>query len=143
MIQYQIIKSALVCVLLLITVSSHAQQPFIFGKYTYATEVGNANIKFSYYTKYHLELRVDSQYILQKQTYHTSNPGLSHGFELVEFAKHRGYWKVEHDILYLKRISMVLQMKESKLIEPTWVKLDIRDWMKKKGYFICHRKPKH
>ena len=143
MIQYQIIRAGLVCALLLISVSSHAQQPLIYGKYTYTTEIGNSNIKFSYYTEYHLELRVDSQYILKKHIYHTSKPGLSHGFELVEFTRHRGYWKVEHDILYLKRISMVLQMKESKLIEPTWVELDIRDWAKKKGYFMFRRKPKH
>ena len=117
----------------LVCLVSFAQEPLIQGKYSYRTEVGSANIKFSYYTEYSVELKTDSQYILEKHIYHTSKPGLKGGFELVESTRHRGYWKLEHDILYLKRISMVLEMKESKLIEPNWVELDIRGWTKRNG----------
>ena len=126
----------------MIYIPCFAQDLLIHGKYTYKTEVGNANIKFSFYTEYHVELRTDGQYVLKKRIYHTSKPGLNSGFELVESTKHRGYWKVENDILYLRRISMALQMKESTLIEPNWVELDIRNWKKKKGYFILRKKPK-
>jgi len=131
---------AIACIL--ICIPALAKNDLIYGKYSFRTEVGNANIKFSFYTEYHVELRVDSQYVLEKHVYHTSKPGLNSGFELVEATKHRGYWKVEHDILYLKRISMVLEMKESKLVELNWVELDIRNWTKKKGYFILRKKPK-
>lgn len=118
------------------------QDELIFGKYKYKTEVGSANIKYSFYTEYKLELRVDSQYVLEKYIYHTSKPGLNSGFELVESSRNRGYWKMKGSQLLLRRISMQLQMKESNLIEPNWVKLDISGWMKKKWYFIFRGKPK-
>ena len=135
-------RFSFISALLLVSVIGYAQKPLIQGKYIYKTEIGNAHIKFSYYTEYHLELQLDSQYVLEKHIYHTSKPGLNHGFELIEFTKHRGYWKVEHDILYLKRISMALQMRESKLLKANWVELDMSGWTKKKGYFIFRKKPK-
>lgn len=118
------------------------QRSLIFGRYWYKTEVGSANIKYSFYTEYKIELRIDSQYVLEKFIYHTSRPGLNSGFELVESSKHRGYWKEENDLLLLRRISMLIEMKESDLIEPNWVELNIRGWTKKKGYFTLRKKPK-
>ncbi|MBL4657325.1 MAG: hypothetical protein JKX73_04940 [Flavobacteriales bacterium] len=122
--------------------STNAQESPIFGKYCYKSEVGSANLKYSFFTEYRLELSTDSQYVLEKFIYHTSKPGLKSGFELVESSKHRGYWKVNDDLLLLRRISMLIEMKESSLIEPHWVELDIRGWTKKKGYFVLRRKPK-
>ena len=118
------------------------QVALVFGKYNYRTEVGNANLKYSFYTEYKLELMIDSQYVLEKYIYHTSKPGLRKGFELVESSKHRGFWKLKNDILYLRRISMVIELKGSALIEPNWIELDIRKWTKKKNYFIFRKKPK-
>lgn len=121
---------------------SLGQKSLIFGQYRYKTEVGNAGIKYSFYTEYKLELSIDSQYVLEKYIYHTSKPGLQSRFELIESNKHRGYWSMKDDLLYLKRISMQIEMKQSKLIRPNWVELDIRGWTKRKGYFILRRKPK-
>ena len=136
------IRLSLLSTCILVGLASFAQEPLIHGKYHYKTEVGSANLKFSYFTEYQVELKTNNQYVLEKQIYHTSKPGLKGGFELVESTKHRGYWKIDQDILYLKRISMVLEMKESKLIEPNWVELDIREWNKKKRYFLFRKKPK-
>ena len=135
-------SSLMVVILLCLMHPASAQNELIYGKYYYKTEVGNANIKYSYYTEHKLELRVDSQYVLEKYIYHTSKPGLKSGFELVESSKSRGYWKVEKDILFLRRISMLIELKENHLIEPNWVKLDIRKWTRKKRYFIFRKKPK-
>lgn len=137
-----IFNCTLSIILLCFVTPTLGQQPLIFGKYSYRTEVGEASIKYSFYTEYKLELRVDSQYVLEKFIYHTSKPGLKSKFELIESNKHRGSWMIKDDLLFLKRISMQIEMKESSLVNPSWVELDIRDWEKKKGYFIFRSKPK-
>jgi len=131
---------AIACVYIFLPVSG--QDKLVFGKYKHKTEVGHARLKYSYYTERYLELKVDSQYVLQKFVYHTSKPGLQSGFELVESSKNRGYWKYENDLLYLRRISMEIELKESSFIEPNWVKLDLSNWTKNKGYFLLRKKPK-